>query len=220
MNDYSHHIGDFRSGTFNMSRMERWMYRDLIDVYYDSEKPLSLDFEWVCYSISAHSEKERHIVANLLKFKFERTDEGYVHARCEKEIAAYRSKSEAAQENGKKGGRPKKSHEGEPEPEPTLTPEITNELPLGSDPVSIENPALTELNPVLTESEANQEPRTKNQEPRTKNQEPRTKNQEPRTKNQEPRTRRNKRAERGGLPVKTGFDRDKLLSLTGKPLID
>ena len=102
MNYYPHHIGDFRSGTVNMSRVERWIYRDLLDVCYDTEQPLSLDLDKVCYDVGVTTEDERRMVANLLRFKFKKTDAGYVHERCQAEIAAYQARMETAQENGKK----------------------------------------------------------------------------------------------------------------------
>ncbi|AJY38686.1 YdaU family protein [Burkholderia humptydooensis] len=158
MNYYPHHIGDFRSGTVNMSRVERWIYRDLIDVYYDTEKPLPLDLDAVCYAVGVSAEEERRAVANLLRFKFTQTDAGYVHERCEIEIAAYRLRAETAQENGKKGGRPKKRTASEPgtKQNPAETQEKPSGFSSGSDPVASGPPD-------ITGSKTNQEPRTKNQ---------------------------------------------------------
>ncbi|WP_080421107.1 YdaU family protein [Burkholderia ubonensis] len=158
MNYYPHHIGDFRSGTVNMSRVERWIYRDLIDVYYDTEKPLPLDLDAVCYAVGVSAEEERRAVANLLRFKFTQTDAGYVHERCEIEIAAYRLRAETAQENGKKGGRPKKrtASESGTKQNPPETQEKPSGFSSGSDPVASGPPD-------ITGSKTNQEPRTKNQ---------------------------------------------------------
>jgi uncharacterized protein YdaU (DUF1376 family) len=103
VNHYPHHIGDFRSGTVNMTRVERWIYRDLLDVYYDKEQPLPLDLEVVCREVGVRSDEERGIVADILKYKFVRTDAGYEHERCESVIADYRLKADIAKENGKKG---------------------------------------------------------------------------------------------------------------------
>ncbi|WP_080408735.1 YdaU family protein [Burkholderia ubonensis] len=158
MNYYPHHIGDFRSGTVNMSRVERWIYRDLIDVYYDTEKPLPLDLDAVCYAVGVSAEEERRAVANLLRFKFTQTDAGYVHERCEIEIAAYRLRAETAQENGKKGGRPKKrtASESGTKQNPAETQEKPSGFSSGSDPVASGPPD-------ITGSKTNQEPRTNNQ---------------------------------------------------------
>lgn len=158
MNYYPHHIGDFRSGTVNMTRVERWIYRDLIDVYYDTEKPLPLDLDAVCYAVGVSSEEERRAVANLLRFKFTQTDAGYVHDRCEIEIAAYRLRAETAQENGKKGGRPKKraATDSGAKQNPPETQEKPSGFSSGSDPVASGPPD-------ITGSKTNQEPITNNQ---------------------------------------------------------
>ncbi|VWB83378.1 hypothetical protein BLA13014_03846 [Burkholderia aenigmatica] len=159
MNYYPHHIGDFRSGTVNMTRVERWIYRDLIDVYYDTEKPLPLDLDAVCYAVGVSTEEERRAVANLLRFKFTQTDTGYMHDRCEIEIAAYRTRAETAQENGKKGGRPKKraATGSGTKQNPPETQEKPTGFPSGSDPDASGTP-------YITGSKTNQEPRTKNQD--------------------------------------------------------
>lgn len=149
MNYYPFHIGDFRSGTVNMTRQARWIYRDMIDVYYDTEAPLTLDFERLCDEIGVTEEAEQAIVQRVLRLKFQKTDDGYVHKVCEAVITKYRVKSEAARANGKHGGRPPKAKENPKEPSGFLS---------GSYPVPICNPLATGL-------EANQEPITKNQEP-------------------------------------------------------
>lgn len=154
MNYYPFHIGDFRSGTVNMSRQSRWIYRDMLDVYYDSENPLNLDLDILCDSIGVEDDAERKIVERLLKFKFQKTDQGYRHEICDAVICEYHLKAETAKANGKLGGRPKKNTK-EPKQKPSG-------FQSGSDPV-------TKTNPDITGSEANQEPRTSNQEPVTKN---------------------------------------------------
>lgn len=148
MNYYPFHIGDFRSGTVNMTRLARWIYRDMLDVYYDSEKPLPLDLEQLCDTIGAEADDERKIVERLLRFKFKETDDGYRHLACDKVIANYRLKGETAKANGSLGGRPKKAKANPKEP---------SGFPLGSNPVATGNPA-------ETGSEANQEPITNNQD--------------------------------------------------------
>ncbi|MBU9203098.1 YdaU family protein [Burkholderia multivorans] len=121
MHQYPHHIGDFRSGTHNMSRLERWIYRDLIEVYYDKEGPLTLNLVDLCRDIGARTDEERAIVEDLLNYKFIKTDAGYVHDVCERVLAEYRSKADTARENGKKGGRPRKAdgNQGKPSGFPT-----------------------------------------------------------------------------------------------------
>lgn len=147
MHYYQHHIGDFRAGTVNMSRQSRWIYRDMLDVYYDGECPLSMDLDVLCDAIGVESDEERKIVERLLRFKFIETPEGYRHERCDVEISNYHAKAEIAKANGKLGGRPRK---------PDQNPEKPSWFQSGSNPVPIGNP-------VATGSQANQEPITKNQ---------------------------------------------------------
>lgn len=149
MNYYPFHIGDFRSGTVNMSRHSRWIYRDMLDVYYDTERPLSLDLDELCEVIGAESDEERRIVERHLRFKFTKTEIGYTHEICDKVISDYHKKAETAQANGKLGGRPKKQKASNQEP---------TGLCVGSNQV-----ATATLN--ISQSKTNQEPRTTNQEP-------------------------------------------------------
>ncbi|MCM2546174.1 YdaU family protein [Burkholderia glumae] len=145
MHQYLHHIGDFRSGTYSMTRLQRAIYRELLDVYYDKEKPLPLDVAAVCQLVGAFEDAEREIVEWLLRFKFEKTDDGYVHDVCERVIAEYRAKADVARENGKAGGRPRKPR-GNPEKPSGLFQE-----PSG--------------NPEQTGSKANHKPITNNHKP-------------------------------------------------------
>lgn len=147
MNYYPFHIGDFRSGTVNMSRHARWIYRDLLDIYYDTEQPLPLDFDLLCDQVGAETEDERRIVEKHLRFKFTKTEEGYRHTICDQVIADYHTKAETAKTNGKKGGRPRKAKETEQKPAGFQS---------GSDQVA-------DGNPPASESQTNQEPITNNQ---------------------------------------------------------
>lgn len=147
---YKHHIGDFRSGTANMTRQERWLYRDMLDVYYDKEQPLPIDIQDVCDSIGATDEEVR-LIAKILRLKFNQTETGWVHERCEIELNTYRANGDTARENGKKGGRPRKNN------------------PAGSNPVASGMPSGTQReptgNPEESGSQANHKPLTTNQEP-------------------------------------------------------
>lgn len=156
MNYYPFHIGDFRSGTVNMSRQSRWIYRDMLDVYYDTEKPLALDLDALCDGLGVELADERSIVERLLRFKFTKTEDGYHHEICDRVIAEYRAKAETAKTNGAKGGRPKGSKNN-----PNNNQEKPSGFPSGSD---VDASGKQEQ----TGSNANQEPITKNHEPKTK----------------------------------------------------
>lgn len=133
-----------------MSRQARWIYRDMLDVYYDKEKPLSLNFDVLCDEIGVESDEDRKIVERLLRFKFSENENGYSHEICERVIAEYHAKASIAKANGKLGGRPPKNNQNKP-----------SGFLSGSDQVPLANPD-------LTGSQANQEPITNNNKPITK----------------------------------------------------
>jgi uncharacterized protein YdaU (DUF1376 family) len=88
---YPHHIGDFDKATRHLSRIERSVYRDLIDLYYDTERQLPLEIEWICRRIIAKTNEESTAVEQTLNEFFTKTPTGWYHARCEEEIERYRS---------------------------------------------------------------------------------------------------------------------------------
>lgn len=101
MNFYPHHIGDFNNATRHLTRIERSVYRDLIDLYYDSEEPLPLDVGQLCRLIIARDVEERAAVDQVLNEFFTKTDGGWSHARCDQEIEKYRGIVEAKSAAGK-----------------------------------------------------------------------------------------------------------------------
>lgn len=155
MHHYPFHIGDFRSGTVNMSRVARWIYRDMLDVYYDTEKPLTLDFEKLCDEIGVDSEEEQAIVKKHLRFKFVETEQGYVNVVCDAVIAEYKTKAENARRNGSLGGRPPKSKQSGSDIGSEQKP---SRFPAGSEVVS-------EVIQHETKSQTNHKPITNNHEP-------------------------------------------------------
>jgi uncharacterized protein YdaU (DUF1376 family) len=88
---YPHHIGDFDRATRHLTRIERSIYRDLIDLYYDTEQALTLDREKLCRRILARSNEESTAVEQVLNEFFTETPTGWYHVRCEEEIEAYRA---------------------------------------------------------------------------------------------------------------------------------
>jgi uncharacterized protein YdaU (DUF1376 family) len=102
MNYYNHHIGDFRSGTIHFSKLMRWLYRDMLEAYYDKEESLPANLDDLCDMIGAHAEEERQAVQRVLKLKFELRDGRYHHQRCDEAIGAYQdsiAEEEAKREN-------------------------------------------------------------------------------------------------------------------------
>lgn len=145
MNYYPHHIGDFNNATRHLTRVERALYRELIELYYDIEAPLPAIDLWICKKVLASGQVERDAVKALLAEFFTLTPDGefYRHSRCDREIASYRAKQEAAVRAGKASA------------ESRLNAKATERQRNGNGRSTVVQPT------------NNQEPRTSNQEPRT-----------------------------------------------------
>lgn len=92
MNYYPHHIGDFNNATRHLSRVERSVYRDLLELYYDTEKPLVLDIKALCRRILATTEQESTAVEQVLNEFFTETQQGWFHERCNAEIVKWNAR--------------------------------------------------------------------------------------------------------------------------------
>ena len=108
MNYYSHHIGDYTTDTAHLSLLEDGAYRRLMDRYYTTEAPLSNDEAGLFRLVRARSDEEKDAVRIVLQEFFQATDAGWVHKRCDAEIAAFKDKSmkaaDAANKRWNKGG--------------------------------------------------------------------------------------------------------------------
>jgi uncharacterized protein YdaU (DUF1376 family) len=98
---YPHHIGDFDKKTRHLTRTERSIYRDLIDLYYDTEQPLTLDMKALCRKVLARTEEESTAVEQVLNEFFTKTEQGWYHSKCEEVIQEYRDSISAKSAAGK-----------------------------------------------------------------------------------------------------------------------
>lgn len=101
MNFYAFHIGDYASATRHLTWTEDAAYRRLLDVYYVKEGPLPADLRQVYRLAVAGSEEQREAVDSVLSEFFRLTEAGYVHSRCEKEIATATDKRVKASQSAK-----------------------------------------------------------------------------------------------------------------------
>lgn len=101
MNFYPHHIGDFNNATRHLTRVERSVYRDAIDLYYDTEGPLTKDIDYLCRRLLCSTEDEKEALKIILDEFFTLSDEGYRHDRCDSEIQKYRGNISAKAKAGK-----------------------------------------------------------------------------------------------------------------------
>ena len=138
MNFYSHHIGDFNNATRHLTRMERSIYRDLLELYYDTEKPLTTDMDRLARRCLI-ADDERGALRVIIAEFFEQQDDGHHNKRADREIAAYQRMGEG----GRRGAAKRWGKGGD-------------------------NPPIATPSPPVAKANANHEPVTKNQEPVTK----------------------------------------------------
>lgn len=124
MHYYKRHLGDYARDTGHLTALEHGIYTLLLDWYYVNERPIPPD---KAVRIARGNPQETQTV---LEEFFELTENGWMHARAEREIAAYNARAEKNREVGKLGGRPPKTQTvSERNPQETLT---INHKPLKS----------------------------------------------------------------------------------------
>lgn len=109
MHYYKFNIADYRKDTSHLSTIEHGIYRQLIDWYYLDEKPIPLETQVVSRRLRLGSELEFSSLQNVLSDFFKEGKTGYIHKRIEVEIKDYHEQAEKNKNNGKLGGRPKKT---------------------------------------------------------------------------------------------------------------
>ena len=103
MHYYQFNIGDYRAATAHLSNEEDLAYRRLLDMYYDTEKQIPLDTQWVAKRLRL----DNKVVKSVLQDMFKLTETGWHHSRCELIIQQYHAMAEKNRANGRLGGRKK-----------------------------------------------------------------------------------------------------------------
>lgn len=158
MRFYPYHIGDFNNATRYASRLERSVYRDLLDMYYEQESAIDgTDLDKLQRRLNVRSTDEQTALDFVLTEYFENQDGFYFNNRCEQEIKKYQDKLENAIKAGKASAeaRRKKS---------------TKKQRKGVDSNGVQGNS-TDVQRTFNDGSTNVQP-TKNQEPLTSNQEP------------------------------------------------
>lgn len=101
MNYYPHHIGDFNTRTLHLSRLERGIYRDMRDLYFDKEAPLLADVGKLFRLLRITTPEEVEAAKAVLDDFFVLTDAGWEDAACAADIQSYYDSLEAASAGGK-----------------------------------------------------------------------------------------------------------------------
>lgn len=142
MNYLEHHLGDYAKRALSFSMLAHGAYSVLRDRYFTKEQPLpAADVYRVA---SARTKDEREAVDTVLAEFYRLDGDAWRCDEFDAQLVAARTKIAAAQNNGKKGGRPKKQNQSETEQKPTG-------FSVGSDSV--------------TQPKAHQTPDTKHQSP-------------------------------------------------------
>ena len=152
MNYYERHLGDYARDTGHLSILEHGAYTLLLDRYYATEA--GIPAAQVHRLARARSQEEIAAVDAVLADFFELRGGAWINRRAEEEIEKAHVRIEAAKENGKRGGRPRKN--------PEETQQKPSGLSLGSETKPSRNPT---PNPAETQVEAHQTPDTKHQTP-------------------------------------------------------
>lgn len=154
MNYYSFHIGDYRGATAHLSNEEDLCYRRLLDMCYDTEKPIPRDIPWVSRRIRVSDDTVRVILNDFFELK----EDGWHNPKADVVISEYNAWVEVRKANGRKGGRP-------------VSVKIKNNqggsslVPVANHPATSQEPDSNQTETIL---KANQKPETNTHKPRTK----------------------------------------------------
>ena len=124
MNHYPHHIGDFNSATIHLTFVERALYRELLDLYYDTEQPLNSDKKKLARRVRATTDELAQALDILLEEFFELQDDGWHNARCDAEIAAYRQKQEQQSRAGQASAQARRAKKVSPQKDAPPAPGV------------------------------------------------------------------------------------------------
>jgi uncharacterized protein YdaU (DUF1376 family) len=106
MNYYARHLGDYAKDTAHLSMLEHGAYSLLLDRYYSTEQGIP---QSQAYRVARARSKEEKLAVDAVLDEFFILDNGiWINRRAEEEITKAKAKAKVAQENGSRGGRPKK----------------------------------------------------------------------------------------------------------------
>ena len=97
MHYYQFNIGDYVSSTQHLDETEDLIYRRILDVYYSKEAPLPKDVDKVARLIRMRTHTES--IKTVLQEFFILEKDGYHCLRGDKEISAFKSKSDKARKS-------------------------------------------------------------------------------------------------------------------------
>lgn len=160
MNYYQHHIGDFNNATRHLSLLERAIYRDLLDMYYDTEKAIdATNIDRLARRLQCITPEQVAALNYVLEEFFTLHDDAYVNNRCEREIAEFHGKRKQASEAGKASAKKRAAKKQQSSSNGSSDSEHSND-DNSTDVEQASNENLTDVQPTN-----NHKPLTINQEP-------------------------------------------------------
>lgn len=134
MHYYQFNIGDYKAHTEHLELMEDLAFRRMMDWCYLHEKPLPLEIKEIERLIRMRTHSES--IAYVLETYFERTDQGYVNTRINREVAKYQEKSDKAKKSAEARWKNKKNANAlqtESESNANHKPITNNQEPINKD---------------------------------------------------------------------------------------
>ena len=93
MHYFEFNIKDYRADAFQLTLIQHGAYKQLIDQYSLNESPLTLDLEVLFYDLLIRGDDEKKAIVFVLEKFFDKTENGYVHKRCDAVIQKFQAKS-------------------------------------------------------------------------------------------------------------------------------
>ena len=122
MHYYPHYISDYQRDTAHLTLLEHGVYRQLLDHYYATEKPLPSDLPTLFRITRAQRKSERQAVLTVMEAFFVPTEQGLEQRRVTDEIQRLSGRVAASRKNGALGGRSRKDECAKPSsPKPTAS---------------------------------------------------------------------------------------------------
>lgn len=97
MHYYQFNIGDYSKSTKHLTPLEDIAYRRMLDLHYDTEKPLPCEIASIARLIVMRENQEE--IRQVLNEFWCETEEGWINKRASEDIDAYKEKSEKAKKS-------------------------------------------------------------------------------------------------------------------------
>jgi uncharacterized protein YdaU (DUF1376 family) len=149
---YQKNIADFNNATRHLTRVERSLFSDAIELYYDTEKPLTLDFDRLCRLLLANSVEEKSALRDVLNEFFIITDDGYFNKRCNEEILKYQAYMNGKSKAGKASAEQRAKHKSTPVEQTLNTCATDEQLTNTQYPIPINQYPITNITPIKPKS--------------------------------------------------------------------